>query len=68
MRSRSRTTPRSSTHGTSTQIANIIARTANLWGNLNARISFDVRHDTDPLPGFESTDTSTKFSLVCKIP
>lgn len=53
---------------TSTQISNVIALTANLWGNLNARISFDVRHDTDPLPGFESTDTSTKFSLVYKIP
>ena len=30
-------------------------------------VSFDVRHDTDPLPGFEPTDTTTKFSLVYKI-
>lgn len=52
---------------TSTQISNIIALTANLWGNLSARVSLDVRHDTDPLPGFESTDTATKFSLVYKI-
>lgn len=52
---------------TSTQLANITALTANLWGNLNARISFDVRHDTDPLPGFEATDTATKVSLVYKI-
>lgn len=53
---------------TSTQLANIVALTANLWGNFNARISFDVRHDTDPLPGFEATDTATKFSLVYKVP
>lgn len=52
---------------TSTQLSNVIALTANLWGNLNARVSLDVRHDTDPLPGFEATDTATKFSLVYKI-
>lgn len=52
---------------TSTQVTNIVALTANLWGNLSARISFDVRHDTDPLPGFEATDTATKISLVYKI-
>lgn len=52
---------------TSTQISNILALTANLWGNVSARVSLDVRHDTDPLPGFEATDTSTKFSLVYKI-
>lgn len=52
---------------TSTQISNVVALTANLWGNLSARVSLDVRHDTDPLPGFESTDTATKFSLVYKI-
>ncbi len=52
---------------TSTQISNGIALTAQLWGNLNARVSLDVRHDTDPLPGFESTDTATRFSLVYKI-
>lgn len=52
---------------TSTQISNVIALTANLWGNLSARISLDIRHDTDPLPDFEATDTATKFSLVYKI-
>lgn len=51
----------------STQMSNVIALTADLWGNLSARISLDVRHDTDPLPGFESTDTATKFSLVYKL-
>lgn len=51
----------------STQVANIIALSANLWGNLSARVSLDVRHDTNPLPGFEATDTATRFSLVYKI-
>lgn len=51
----------------STQVSNIVALTANLWGNLSARVSLDVRHDTDPLPGFESTDTATRFSLVYKV-
>ena len=45
-----------------------IALDAGLMGNLSARVSFDVRHDTDPLPGFEATDTTTKFSLVYKVP
>lgn len=53
---------------TSTQISNGIALDANLMGNLSARVSLDVRHDTDPLPNFEATDTATKFSLVYKIP
>lgn len=52
---------------TSTQISNVISLTANLWGNLKARVSLDVRHDTDPLPGFEAADTATKFSLICKL-
>lgn len=52
---------------TSTQVSNSVALTANIMGNLSARVSLDVRHDTDPLPGFEATDTATKFSLVYKI-
>lgn len=55
------------TSDTSTQISNGAALTANIMGNLSARVSLDVRHDTDPLPGFEPTDTTTKFSLVYKI-
>ncbi len=51
----------------STQVSNGLALTANLMGNLNGRVSFDVRHDTDPLPSFEATDTATKFSLVYKL-
>jgi putative salt-induced outer membrane protein len=53
---------------TSTQISNATALDASLMGNLSARISLEVRHDTDPLPTFEATDTATKFSLVYKIP
>ncbi len=51
----------------STQLLNVLALTANLWGNLSARVSLDVRHDTDPLPDFEATDTATRFSLVYKV-
>lgn len=47
-----------------TQLQNVAAITAGLTDALSARVSFDVRHDTDPQPGFESTDTTTKVSLV----
>lgn len=49
---------------TSTQLNNTLALTAQLSSALSARISFDVRHDTEPPEGFESTDTATRFSLV----
>jgi len=49
---------------TSTQIGNIAALTASLTNALSARISLEVRHDTDPPLGFEATDTATRFSLV----
>lgn len=52
---------------TSTQIVNSLALTFDLTGNLSARVSYDVRHDTDPPAGFESTDTATRFSLVYKV-
>ncbi len=48
----------------STQLGNVIALTANLGAGLAGRVSFDVRYDTDPAPGFEDTDTATKVSLV----
>ncbi|MEM0985891.1 MAG: DUF481 domain-containing protein [Pseudomonadota bacterium] len=48
----------------STQFINTAALTATLISRLSARFSFDVRHDTNPPPGFESTDTSTRISLV----
>ena len=49
---------------TSTQIGNISALTASLTNALSARISFEVRHDTDPVDGFEDTDTISRVSLV----
>lgn len=48
----------------STQITNSLAMTAALTGALSARVSFDVRHDTNPPFGFEDTDTATRVSLV----
>jgi putative salt-induced outer membrane protein len=48
----------------STQLSNTAALTAALTGKLSARFSFDVRHDTDPPLGYESTDTATRVSLV----
>ncbi|MBI1341267.1 DUF481 domain-containing protein [bacterium] len=48
----------------STQVINALALTAKLSEALAARVSFEVRHDTDVLPGREKTDTATRFSLV----
>lgn len=50
----------------STQISNTVALTASLTDTLSARFSFDVRHDTNPPAGFESTDTTTRISIVYK--
>ena len=49
---------------TSTQIGNITALTASLTDTLSARVSYEVRHDTDPVDGFEDTDTISRVSLV----
>lgn len=49
---------------TSTQIGNKTSLTAHLTKSLSARFSFEVRHDTDPKPGFEETDTATRMSIV----
>lgn len=48
----------------STQFVNTAALTAALIDAFSARVSFDVRHDTNPPAGFESTDTATRVSLV----
>ncbi|PKP81471.1 MAG: DUF481 domain-containing protein [Alphaproteobacteria bacterium HGW-Alphaproteobacteria-18] len=48
----------------STQIGNKTTLTALLTKSLSARVSFEVRHDTSPQAGFESTDTATRMSLV----
>lgn len=48
----------------STQVENRLALTAKLNGNLSARFSYDVSHETDPPIGAEATDTATRISLV----
>ena len=52
---------------TSTQTRNIVALTVDLMGNLQARMSYDIRNESNPPVGFKATDTATKFSLVYKI-
>ncbi len=51
----------------STQIGNLLSLTASLNSALSARVSVDVRYETDPPPGFTDTDTATRFSLVYTI-
>ncbi len=48
----------------STQITNSAAITAQLTDRISGRVSFDVRHDTNPPLGFEETDTATKVGIV----
>ncbi len=49
----------------STQLENGLALTANLFNDISARFSFDVRYNTDPPSNrSEKTDTATKISLV----
>lgn len=50
-----------------TQLVNVAALTAKLTEALSARVSFDVRHDTNPPEGFEDTDTATRIALVYAI-
>jgi putative salt-induced outer membrane protein len=49
---------------TSTLIGNITSVTAKLSEKLAARMSYEIAHQTSPLPGTEATDTATKVSLV----
>ncbi len=49
---------------TSTQTVNTAALNAKLTEALSARISFQVRHETDPPLGFVNTDTATRVSIV----
>ena len=51
----------------STQLGNVSALTASLTDRFSARFSFEVRHDTNPPPGFEATDTVTRASIVYTI-
>ena len=40
------------------------ALTANLYGALSGRLSFNYKKETDPPEGRKKTDTSTRVSLV----
>ncbi|ACT58486.1 DUF481 domain-containing protein [Hirschia baltica] len=49
----------------STQFVNGLSLTANLFNDISARFSVDVRYDTDPPSNrTEKTDTATKISFV----
>jgi putative salt-induced outer membrane protein YdiY len=49
---------------TSTQLENSAALTAAISNAISARMSFNVRYDTNPADGFEDTDTALKIALV----
>jgi len=49
---------------TSTQTINTAAITAQLTERISGRVSFQVRHETDPPAGFVNTDTATRASVV----
>ena len=48
----------------STQTVNTAALTAQLTERISGRVSFQVRHETDPPEGFVNTDTATRVSVV----
>lgn len=48
----------------STQTVNTAALTAQLTEKISGRVSFQVRHETDPPAGFVNTDTATRVSVV----
>ncbi|MEO0881785.1 MAG: DUF481 domain-containing protein [Pseudomonadota bacterium] len=48
----------------STQTINTTAINAGLTDSITARISFEVRNDTNPPDGFVNTDTATRLSIV----
>jgi putative salt-induced outer membrane protein len=48
----------------STQVFNSIGLQAKLTDTLSARVSYDIRHETEVLPGRKETDTATRVSLV----
>jgi len=50
--------------GSTTTITSITSLTAKVMGALSARVSFDVKHETDPEPFREATDTTTRATLV----
>jgi putative salt-induced outer membrane protein len=48
----------------STQIVNAAGITAKLGAKLAARVSYEYRHESSPLPGKVADDTATRLSLV----
>jgi putative salt-induced outer membrane protein len=47
-----------------TVTTNVAALTLRIYESLKGRLSFEVRNDSDPAPGTEATDTTTKATLV----
>jgi len=47
------------------QLDNTTALTLTIVDRLSARLSYEVRHDTDPGDDAKKTDTTAKASLVC---
>lgn len=49
---------------TGSTIMSTTSLTTKLLGALSARVSYDIIHERDPLPGRQRTDTSSRLSLV----
>jgi len=50
--------------GDTNTITSETALTSKLYGALSARISFFIQNESNPQPGLEATDTTTRFTLV----
>lgn len=50
--------------GETNTITSETALTTKLYNSLSARISFFVQNESNPQPGLEATDTTTRFTLV----
>lgn len=50
--------------GRSTTLESITSLTAKMFGALAARLSYDVKHETDPPAGRDATDTTARAALV----
>lgn len=50
--------------GETNTITSETALTTKLYNSLSARISFFLQNESNPQPGLEATDTTTRFTLV----
>lgn len=50
--------------GSNTTFASSTAITSDVYGNISARLSFDATHESNPVPGTVSWDTTTRLSVV----